>query len=56
MPSQSDKDRALAIVREHISWHRLGRPMPIGGFPAEYFADELVEEIAKAICEAREKR
>lgn len=40
---------ATKIVDDHIAWHRTGRPRPIGGFPADYFADWLEENIRNAL-------
>jgi len=48
-------ERALALVKEHIDWHHHGRPKPTGGFPPEYFADWLIDNIATALREAAER-
>jgi hypothetical protein len=48
------EDVARGIVQEHIDWHRHGRPRPTGGFPPEFFADELQQAIASALRDERE--
>ena len=55
-PSEADCKKAREIVLDYIKWNREGRPRPTHGFPPEYFADDLVEHIAMALCEARTNR
>lgn len=53
-PNTHETETAHQIVLEHIDWMRNGRPKPIGGFPPEYYADELADEIAQALASVRE--